>query len=146
MKDTLTVTGKIHFVQSRDGKIILDEVVDNLVVTTGKNFIASRIASASANVMSYIAVGVEIATPTVGDTALGSELIRVATTVAGGTVSANTVTWVINLPAGVGTGSLGEAGIFNAATSGTMLSRATFPVIPKGAADTLQITWTITVN
>jgi hypothetical protein len=39
-----------------------------------------------------------------------------------------------------------EAGVFNAASAGTMYSRATFTAINKGAADTLQITWTYTLT
>ena len=40
------------------------------------------------------------------------------------------------------TATIPEAGVFNAASAGTMYSRATFTAINKGAADTLQITWT----
>ena len=39
-----------------------------------------------------------------------------------------------------------EAGIFNAATGGTMLARTTFAVINKGTDDTVSISWTITVS
>ena len=47
---------------------------------------------------------------------------------------------------GDATGAVTEAGIFNAATSGTMLCRTTFDVINKGASDTMSVTWTITVS
>ena len=50
------------------------------------------------------------------------------------------------LKAGDATGAVTEAGIFNAATSGTMLCRTTFDVINKGASDTMSVTWTITVS
>jgi hypothetical protein len=49
-------------------------------------------------------------------------------------------------PAGTATGAITEAGIFNAATGGTMLCRTTFPVINKGSADSLAVTWVVTVS
>jgi len=52
----------------------------------------------------------------------------------------------VTFGAGVGTGAVTEAGIFNASSAGTMLCRTTFSVINKAAADTLGITWTVTVN
>ena len=118
----------------------------NLVVTTGKTFIASRMTGASATVMGWIGVGTSSTAAAVGDTTLGTELTRVATTVSGGTVSTNTVTYVTTFVAGSGTGALVEAGIFNAASAGTMLARTVFSVVNKGAADEMTITWVITVG
>ena len=52
-----------------------------------------------------------------------------------------------NWAAGDGTNAaITEAGVFNAASTGTMYSRATFTAINKGASDTLQITWTYTLT
>ena len=39
-----------------------------------------------------------------------------------------------------------EAGVFNASSSGTMLCRTVFPVVNKGADDTMSVTWTITLT
>ena len=59
----------------------------------------------------------------------------------------NVVTYVGDWAAGDGTNSaIAEAGIFNASSVGTMLARATFTAINKGASDTLKITWTVTVG
>lgn len=55
------------------------------------------------------------------------------------------VTMVFTLPAGTGTGSLTEAGIFDALTSGNCLATTSFTAIPKGAGDSLVITWTWTL-
>jgi len=52
---------------------------------------------------------------------------------------------VASWAAGDGTGALVEAGILNAASAGTLLARVVFSVINKGAADTLEITWTLTI-
>ena len=52
----------------------------------------------------------------------------------------------VTFGAGVGQGPITESGIFNASTVGTMLARVVFSVINKGALDTLQITWRITLS
>jgi hypothetical protein len=60
------------------------------------------------------------------------------------TASGGVLTMVANWTAGAATGSWSEAGVFSAITAGTMMSRAVFTTINKGASDTLQITWTYT--
>jgi len=142
MKGDLTITVK----DAATGTIKDQRELKNLVVTAGKGFIASRMAAASASVMGWIAVGTDSTAAAVGNTALGTEVARVATTVSGGTVSTNTVTYVSTFPAGTGTGALVEAGIFNASSAGTLLSRTVFSVVNKGAADEMTITWVITVG
>jgi len=63
-------------------------------------------------------------------------------------VVSNTITYVATFPAGTGTGSLTEAGVFNSpsANSGTMLCRTRFDVVNKGVADIIVITWNVTVE
>jgi hypothetical protein len=73
MKGELIVT-----VRAEDGTIKQEFNVPNLVVTVGKNYIASRMASGSATVMSHMAIGTGTGTPIVGDTTLGIEAGRVA--------------------------------------------------------------------
>lgn len=128
-----------------DGVIKTNHNVDNLVVTTGKQWIAARMYdSAQPNEMSHMAVGTDNTAANVSDTTLAVEAARVSLTST--TVSTNTTQYVASFAAGTGTGALVEAGIFNAVSSGTMLCRTVFPVVNKGADDTLAITWTITIN
>ena len=126
---------------------INDEVVqeiDNLVVTTGKEYVASRIKDTTATAMSHMAIGTGTTAAAAGDTALISESARTALTST--TVSTNTVVYVDTFGAGTGTGAITEAGVFNASSSGTMLCRTVFSVVNKGADDSMTITWTITVS
>lgn len=128
-----------------DGEKKYDEVVPNLVVTTGKNWIASRMYDTSIpDDMSHMAVGTNNTAAAAGNTTLNTETARVALTST--TVSTNTTQYVATFGAGTGTGALVEAGILNASSSGTMLCRTVFSVVNKGADDTLTITWTITIN
>lgn len=81
--------------------------------------------------------GVGTGTPVGG--ALAGEVGRVALDTK--TRSTDTVTMVFTLPAGTGTGSLTEAGLFDADTSGNCLATTSFTAVNKGASDTLVITW-----
>src|SRR5512140_1587460 len=141
--DTLKLTGKAHLVLTGPDGLVKQELdSNNLVVTAGKNFVASRMVGTSSAVMSHMAVGTNGTAAAAGDTALGTELSgRVALT--SGTASNNVVTYTATFPAGTATGALVEAGIFNAGAAGTMLARVTFSVVNKGAGDALTITWTV---
>ncbi len=130
----------------QEGVETFKQVVPNLVVTAGKVWVTNLMQSGTGTPMSYMAVGTGTNAAAVGDTTLQTETARVATTVAGGTASTNTLQFVGLFGAGVGTGALTEAGIFNANAAGTMLSRTVYTTVNKGASDTLQITWTITVG
>lgn len=127
-----------------DGTVKEEQNVDNLVVTVGLNYIASRMRDATATAMSHMAVGAGTAPAAAGNTALGTELGRVALTST--TATNNQVAYVASFGAGVGTGAVTEAGLFNASTGGTMLCRTVFSVVNKEAADTMSITWTVTIG
>ena len=144
--DELKVTGSVNVViHDESGKQKENFTIPNLVVTTGLAYIASRMKDATATAMTHMAVGTGSTAAAAGNTALGTQLgSRVALTST--TVTANSTAYVASFGAGVGTGALTEAGIFNASTSGTMLCRTVFAVINKGASDTMTITWTITIS
>lgn len=146
--ETVKATGQLSVrLVSANGQVKENFVVPNLVVAVGKEWIAARMKDAGTPVqMSNMAIGSDNTTAVAGNTALGSELGRVALTTAGGTVSGAVVTYEATFPAGTGTGSVQEAGIFNDGTAGTMLCRTTFAVVSKGADDTLSITWTVTIS
>ena len=145
INDSIKVTGELKLTLTRpDGHVKHEVIIPNLVVTTGKNYIASRIKDASATAMSHMAIGTGSTAAAAGDTALGSEAGRVALTST--TVSTNNIAYVATFAAGTGTGAITEAGILNASSGGTLLCRTVFSVINKASADTLGITWTVTVN
>ena len=147
IQDTIKMTGRLNIVLTdADGNVKDQREVDNLVVTVGKSYVASRMKDATATAMSHMSVGTTSTAPAVGDTALGAEIAASRTALTSTTVTTNSVAYVCTFGTGVGTGAIVEAGIFNAASAGTMLCRTTFSVINKGASDTLTITWTVTVN
>ena len=137
--------GRLNIVlRDESGAVKEDVTVDNLVVDDGLAYIASRMAGTSLGVMSHMAVGDGTTNPAAGDSALESQLGRVALTST--TVTDNAVEYVATFGAGTGTGAVTEAGIFNASSGGTMLCRTEFAVINKGASDSMTITWTVTIS
>ena len=140
INDGLNLKGKLAI--ALNGKVVQE--VDNIVVTAGKGYVASRMKDATATAMSHMAIGSGTTNPAAGDTALETELGRVALTST--TVSGAVVTYVATFAAGTGTGAVTEAGILNASSSGTLLCRTEFSVVNKGSSDSMTITWTVTVS
>lgn len=145
INDMVSATGKLHIqVFDAEGNLKTEYHKTNLVVDTGLAYITSRMKDTTATAMSHMAVGSGTAGAASGNTALGTELGRVALTST--TVTANSIAYVGDFPAGTGTGSVSEAGIFNASSGGTMLCRSQFGVVTKTAADSMRITWTVTIS
>ena len=141
--DNLEITGALQI--SLNNEIV--HQCDNLVVTAGKNWVAGRFKDGSIpDEMSHMAIGSADTAAAAGNTALATELNRIALTTDGGTVSTNTVQYDASWTSAAAAYAIKEAGIFNAASGGTMLARTTFAVINKGTDDTISITWTITVS
>lgn len=144
LNEIFKLTGKVHVTVTNEHGEVVEQRAANLVVTTGKNFTASRMVGTADNVMSHMALGSDNTAAAVGNTTLGAELGRVALTA--GTATNNVVTYTATFGTGVATGGVQEAGIFNASSAGTMLCRVVFAVVNKGANDTIAITWTVTVG
>jgi len=117
--------------------------VSNIIVTTGKGLVATLVAG-SGTAFSHMAIGTDNTTEVITDSALTSEVGRV--TLTSKAVTANVIDYIGDFPAGTGTGTIVEAGILNASSSGTMLNRATFSSVNKTASDALKITWSVTMG
>jgi hypothetical protein len=147
ISDNLRLRGRLDIVVTApDGTIKDTKRVDNLVVTTGKNFVASRMAGTSVSVMSDMSIGTGSTAAAAADTTLGSESARVSLTST--TVNNNDVVYLATFPANTpaSAAAITEAGIFNASTGGSMLCRTVFSQINKAPADSLTITWTVTAS
>lgn len=144
--DHLLVTGELVIELFDENGALKDRrCIPNLVVTAGKNVIADRMKAAPGKAaMTHMAVGTGATAAAAGDTTLQTELARVA--LAGTVVTANQIQYSATYAAGVATGALTEAGIFNNVAGGDMLNRVVFGVNTKAAGDSLTITWTVTIN
>jgi hypothetical protein len=144
MKTLISPQGRVSLqLYDKDNNLLQEQVKSNLIVNTGLAFLANALVTASASPFSYIGVGTGTNAPGPTDTTLQTEVARVAIS---NSVTGAICTMVVSLGSGVGTGALTEAGVFNAASSGTMFSRVEFSAVNKAPSDTLVITWTFTVN
>jgi len=141
MNEVINMVGEVEVLLNN--KVVLKK--KNLIVQVGKNFLASAVINSSTSPFVAIAIGTGTSAASTADTALQTEIARAAFTTY--SVSTNVVSLSNTYAAGVGTGSITEAGIFNNATSGgIMLSHVVFSAVGKSALDTLTINWTITVG
>jgi len=147
VSENIKATGQVHIVRmNSEGCVIEERKVKNLVVTAGKNYIAQKMVATTntPTAMTHMAIGTNSTPPLPENTTLGGQTTRQLLT--GNSVTANSITYTANFPAGQGDGAITEAGIFNAATNGDMLCRTVFPVVNKGSGDIISITWVITVS
>lgn len=141
-EDGIKVTGRLVLTLTGPDGTVKETRVANTVTTSGKNAIADQLVAAPVFAKpTHMAIG----TGSPGATLLGAEIDRNALT--SKNRSGAVVTMVGDWAAGDGTGAITEAGIFNIATANTvdMYCSASFAVVNKLAADTLNISWTLTV-
>jgi hypothetical protein len=130
-----------------DGEIKCSREVHNTVTVLGHKMSADQLlASPAVAKPGWMEVGTGS-----GQTAASSKL---ATYIAGSRTALDSktrgenaiITMVCTMGAGVGTGAITEAGIFNVVTEDTtdLICYSSFSVINKAAGDSLVITWTLT--
>jgi hypothetical protein len=131
-----------------DGTLKQEVQGNNVVVTNGKEFLASFLYSAavaaSTFTMRYVAIGSDSTAEAASNVALGTELARHTGTVS--YVSGQIYQITATFGAGLGTGTIVEYGLFSSSTAGTMLARDTEGAIAKGAGDTLTVTAQFTIS
>jgi hypothetical protein len=146
INEELKLRGDVAIVlKDKDGNVKDSREIHNLVVSSGLEFICSRMAGTSAGVMSHMALGSGTTAAAAGQTDLVS-ILGSREALDSTSASSNTITYVSSFEANEATGAVTEAGIFNAASSGTMLCRTVFAVVNKAADDTMSVTWTITLT
>ena len=145
INEGLKLKGDVALVlRDKNGNVKEERKINNLIVDTGLNFICDRMKN-DETAMTHMALGSGTTSPAAGNTALESQLgSREA--LDSSTVTNNQIVYISSFEAGDATGAVSEAGIFNAASGGTMLCRVTFSVVNKAADDVLSINWTITLT
>lgn len=143
-KGSLTLT-----LTDADGNVKSEQNVKNLVVSVGLSHLAQRAINNAVAVMSHMALGSGTVPAALGNTTLGTEAGRTALQSSSNVttnVSNDSVQFIASFGAGVATGAITEAGIFNAASAGDMLCRTVFNVVNKDANDTLTVTWKVVLS
>jgi hypothetical protein len=141
--DTVKIRGDIRLTLLDEHKKVKQRIEKkNLIVNTGKELIAARLAGNTIPTVTHLAVGTNSTAPVLSNTALLAETARVAFDSV--TTNGVTVQYLATLGPGVGTGNIQEAALLNN-TTGTMLNRAAFTVFEKFAGDTLIVEWNVTI-
>lgn len=118
---------------------------NNLIVTVGKAALATWLAASSQSgaFMPYTAVGSGTTTPAISDTALQTEVARVANAPS---ASTNVLSFAAVYGPGVATGAISEAGLLSAVSAGTLFSHVVFSVQNISSGDTLNVNWSVTFS
>ncbi len=151
-QDVIKMRGciEIALLNAETGVELERRKIDNVVVTSGRSYVLSRMVSVNpqTDTINAIAVGTSTTAPVTGDTILASESLRIAIasfTTTG--LTANPPSWQAQCTFATNQANttLGEAGLFNSTASNvqTMLSHVTFATINKTTSNTLAISYTI---
>ena len=134
VNDNFALTGALTIAVNNE----VVQKTKNLVVTSGKEWVAKRMAGQDSN-MTHMAIGTGTTAALAAQTALVTELERNAMTVSGGTVSTNTIQYAATYAAGDGTGAITEAGIFD--TVGSKVDDITITSGSSGYASAPAVTF-----
>ncbi len=121
----------------------------NTIVTAGRRWVLQQINSvdhATAQSINYMAVGTSTTAPATSDTALGSESSRLAiNSFTTSNLTSNPPSWRAEASWNTNQANttLGEVGLFNSSSSGTLLGRATFATVNKTTSNTFAVSYTV---
>lgn len=142
-KEQIKMTGELVITKTTEtGKIEVIRI-NNLVVSTGKSHMISRMMNDDQGTMNCMGVGTGTVSPTLSDVALGTALgarIPLTSMVQGTAPNDNTVTYATTYNPGISTGAITEAGIFNSisaitATAGSFVVGTEYTVVSVGTTD-----------
>lgn len=130
-ENTVKLKGTYTFeIRDVNGNIRDSWTVDNIVTNAGKAQLALLCGDASATPFTYIALGTSATAVAATDTTLTAEIVDSGLERAAATISRTTTTvtndtfQAVKTFTATGSKTVEEVGIFNAASSGTMLSHA----------------------
>lgn len=136
-------------IKDLSGKVVDERLIRNTVVTAGRRWVLQQLEStdhATAQNISHMAVGTSTTSPATSDTTLGSENSRIAiNSFTTSNLTSNPPSWraEASWATNQANTTLGEVGLFNSSSGGTLLARATFGTINKTTSNTLAISYTM---
>jgi len=128
-----------------DGEIKEERIIHNTVTELGDAHVADQMSDSGEAALGYMAIGTGSGqgAASVG-LAVSLDRNALTSTTQGAGAADNDVVFVGDWAPGDGTGAITEAGILNTDDNTSMNYYADFAVVNKLAADTLQITWSVT--
>lgn len=151
LKNTEALVNVEYVLYDYEGSIKGQWAYQNIVTNVGKNAAIKQIfgdsgGGAQPAKFNYVEIGTGTNSENAADTSLQTPCGTRVQDTNPSFPSTGQGRIVATFAAGNCTGAVTESGIFNASSSGTLLARKVFSAINKGASDSLQITWTITLN
>ncbi len=141
---------KMALKDAKTGEILWQMEVHNTIPTQSLVWGLKAIQSgnsATTQTINQMAIGTGTTAPATSDTALESETTRKAIGTwsdAGLTANPPYMDALVNYQTDEGNVTLGEVGLFNSSSSGTLISRATFATTSKTTDNVLGMTYTLT--
>ena len=142
----LGIKGLCHLkLWSPDGVLKEERIIHNTVTELMDAQVADQMSDGAGAAIGFMAVGTGSG-QTSASVGLATSLDRNAltSTTQGGGGDDNDSIYIGDWAAGDGTGAITEAGVLLGDNNTSLMLYADFGVVNKGAADTLQITWTAT--
>ncbi len=148
--DVIRMKGFIEMeLRNASNQEVLRRETHNVIVTSGRAWVLQQICSSmisTAQTINNMAVGTGTTAPATSDSALGGESLRKSIgTFTTTNLTSNPPSWLaaVSFATNEANTTLGEVGLFNSSSGGTMLGRATFTTINKTTSNTLSISYTV---
>lgn len=146
--ENIGLFGYFDIAHYRNGVLLSRTVTPNLIVNSGKTEVAKLIGSGlEGTAFTHLGIGSDNTAPAATQTELLGQITRLSATIT------NVTTYTTNDTAqfsaaytAAASVTVQEAGIFNAASGGTMLCRATVGPFGLASGDQLQLTYKVVVS
>ena len=147
-KEKTTLQGRFRIACLRDGEVIAEIDTANTIMNAGiKEVSGLMLVDIGGDAFDWIAVGTDSTAPDATQSALIAEKYRVASTGTQETTAVTDDTAQLSTSMSMtASQSIQEAGIFNSASTGDMLARATFSAISVNSGDTLNVGYSVQVS
>jgi len=144
MFDLARLKGTVTLLKfNKKGEIVEETRLNNLLVDTGLEYAAKLLNGVSTSPFQYIAIGSGSTSAQTTDTDLESEVDRTSASTFYESPYKAKFTAIFNFTSST---TIREAGIFNDATGGNLLSRVTFADKNFDAGESLGVSWTIEIR
>jgi len=151
--DVIKLKGSlIAVLKNLEGQEVQRVERNNIIVTAGRAWVLKHIVGTDVfngnetAPLKYLAIGTSTTAPATSDTTLGSETTRKAIqnfTTSNLTSNPPSYQLECSFATNEGNTTLGEVGLLNSSSGGTLLAHATFSTINKTTSNTLSISYTI---
>ena len=156
MEDNMNIHGYVTIIKNvgTDSEQVICLNKHNLLTNSGRDWMHAQVytnTAAGDRGAGYIALTTSTTTPAAGDTLLASEITtggleRADATTKTHSSGTNSTTLQHTFTSSATHTAVIKAALFNAASSGTMAHINTFTSVTLQSADTLQVTWTLTLG